>query len=149
VKHVQPVAPSVHLGEKVTTAAPDPEHPSVNLDSQATLVELTMADDGVPEGRDVVDPLEQLVLAGLTHEHDGPDVVDLHRGLVVELYGAPNATVQVGEVPDASGHVVCGATIEVPSLELVIVRAVTEESLRVWLIDVEQGRRGSGGVEWV
>jgi hypothetical protein len=45
-------------------------------------------------------------------------------------------------VPDTSGHVVCGAAVEVPSLELVVVRAVIEESLCVLLVDVEQGRRG-------
>jgi hypothetical protein len=58
VKHVQPVAPSVDLGEKATTAVPDPEHSSVNLHSRATLVELAEADDGVSEGRDIVDPME-------------------------------------------------------------------------------------------
>jgi hypothetical protein len=31
VKHVQPVVPTVDLGEKMTTTVPDPEHPSVNL----------------------------------------------------------------------------------------------------------------------
>jgi hypothetical protein len=67
VKHVQPVALAVDLGEKATTAVPDPEHPSVNLHSQASLVKLAKADDGVPEGRDVVDSMEQLVLAGLTN----------------------------------------------------------------------------------
>jgi hypothetical protein len=38
-------------------------------------VEPPKTDDGVPEGRDVVDPMEQLVLAGLGHEHDGPDTI--------------------------------------------------------------------------
>jgi hypothetical protein len=33
VKHVQPVVPTVDLGEKATTVVPDPEHPSVNLHS--------------------------------------------------------------------------------------------------------------------
>jgi hypothetical protein len=93
VKHVQPVAPAVDLGEKVTATVLDPEHPSVNLHSRAALVELAETDDGVPEGRDVVDPMEQLVLGGLGHEHHGPDAADLHRGLVVELDGASYAAV--------------------------------------------------------
>jgi hypothetical protein len=70
MKHVQPVAPTVDLGEKTTMAVPDPEHPLINLHPRATLVEMTETDDGVPEGRDVVDPMEQLVLAGLGHEHN-------------------------------------------------------------------------------
>jgi hypothetical protein len=55
----------------------------------------------------------------------------------------PDAAVQVGEVPDTPSHVVRGAAIELPSLEHVVIRAVTEESLRARLDDV------SGGVEWV
>jgi hypothetical protein len=76
VKHVQSVAPAVDLGEKVTATVLDPEHPLANLHSQAALIEPTKADDGVLEGRDVVDPMEQLVLIGLGHEHDGPDTAD-------------------------------------------------------------------------
>jgi hypothetical protein len=45
-------------------------------------------------------------------------------------------------VSDASDHMVWGAAVKVPSLELVIVKAVAEEELRVQLVDVEQGRRG-------
>jgi hypothetical protein len=93
MKHVQPVAPTVDLGEKTTMAVPDPEHPLINLHPRATLVEMTETDDGVPEGRDVVDPMEQLVLAGLGHEHDGPDTTNLHRRLIAELDGALDATV--------------------------------------------------------
>jgi hypothetical protein len=58
VKHVQPVAPTVDLGEKAIAVVPDLEHPSVNLQSQAALIELAEADDGVSEGRDVVDLME-------------------------------------------------------------------------------------------
>jgi hypothetical protein len=95
------------------------------------------------EGRDIVDSREQLVFGGLTHKHNGTDAADLHYGLVAELDGAPDAAVQVGEVPDTPSHVVRGAAIELPSLEHVVIRAVTEESLRARLDDV------SGGVEWV
>jgi hypothetical protein len=44
-------------------------------------------------GWDVVDPMEQLVLTGLGHEHHRPDAVDLHRGLIAELDGALNIAV--------------------------------------------------------
>jgi hypothetical protein len=108
VKHVHPIAPVVDLGEKVNAAVPDPKHPSVNLHPRVALVELIEADDGVSEGRDVVDSREQLVLAGLTHEHNRPNAADLHRGLITELDGAPDAAVQVEEVPDTPGHVVRG-----------------------------------------
>jgi hypothetical protein len=142
VKNVQPVAPVVDLGEKTTAAVPDPVHPSVNLHPRATFVELAKADDEVPEGRDVVDPMEQLVLASLGHEHNGPDAADLHRGLLVEFDEALDAVVQVGKVPDAFCHVVRGTTVDVPSLKLVVVRAVVEEGSRTRLVNVEQGRRG-------
>jgi hypothetical protein len=130
----------VDLGEKATTMVLDPEHPSVNLHSRATLVKLAKVDDGVLEGQDVVDFMQHLVLVDLTHEHDGPDVADLHRRLVAELDEALDAAVQVSEVPDAPDHVVCGTTVEVPSLKLVVIEAVAEESLRAWLVDAEQGR---------
>jgi hypothetical protein len=51
------------------------------------------------------------VLTGLTHEHDGPDTANLHHELVAELDGALVAAVQVGEVPDAPGHVVRGTLL--------------------------------------
>jgi hypothetical protein len=82
------------------------------------------------------------VLTGLTHEHNRPDVTDLHRGLIAKLDGASNVMIQVSEVPDVSGHVVCGTAVKVPSLELVVVGAVIEKSLRPRLIDVEQSQRG-------
>jgi hypothetical protein len=93
VKHVQPVAPVVDLGEKATATVSDLEHPSVNLHSRAALIELAEVDDGVSEGRDVVDSREKLVLIGLTHEHDRLDATDLHRGLIAELDGAPDTAV--------------------------------------------------------
>jgi hypothetical protein len=137
VKHVHPIVPAVDLGEKMTVAVLDPEHPLVNLHPRATLVELAEADDGVPVGRDVVDPMEQRVLTSLGHEHDGLNVTDLQHGLVAELDGALDVEVQVGKVSDTSYHVVCGTTIEVPSLELVIVRIVIMEGSHVRLVDVE------------
>jgi hypothetical protein len=139
VKHVQPVVPVVDHGEKATATVPDPEHPSINFHSRATLIELVEANDGVSEGWDVVDSSDQLVLTGLTHKHDGPDAADLNCELIAELDGVLDSVVQVGEVPDAPGHVVHGTAVEVPSLELIIVRAVTEERLCAWLIDVERG----------
>jgi hypothetical protein len=114
VKHVKPIAPVVDLGEKATAAVPNLKHASINLDARATLVNLAEADDGVLDGRNVVDSREQLVLVGFTHEHDGLNAIDLHRGLIAELDGALDAADQVGEVPNAPGHVVCGATIEAP-----------------------------------
>jgi hypothetical protein len=45
----------------------------------------------------------------------------------------------VGEVPDAPNHVVCGAAVKVPSLELVVIATVVKESLRSRLVNVEQG----------
>jgi hypothetical protein len=137
VKHIQPVAPTVDLSEKTTATVLDSEHPSINLHSRATLVEPAKADDGVPKGWDVVHLMEKLVLVGLSHGHHRPDAADLHRGLIAELDGALNAMVQVGEVLDASGHVVRGAAVEVPSLKLIVVGAIAEESSRTRLIDVE------------
>jgi hypothetical protein len=59
------------------------------------------------------------------------------RRLVLKLDRAPDVVVQVGEVPDTPSRVVHGAAVKVPSLELVVDGAVTEESLCARLIDVE------------
>jgi hypothetical protein len=142
VKHVQPVAPVVDLGEEMVTTVLDPEHPRVNLHPRATLIELDETGDGVPEGQNVVHPMEQLEIAGLNHKHDRPDTADLHDRLVAKLDEASNVAVQVNEMPNASDHVVHGTAVEVPSLKLVVIRVVTEEDLCVQFIDVEQGRRG-------
>jgi hypothetical protein len=66
VKHVHSVTPAVDLVEKATAVVPDPEHPSVNLHSRATLVELAEADDGILEGWDVVATLARFFF-GLQH----------------------------------------------------------------------------------
>jgi hypothetical protein len=85
VRHIQQVVPTVDLGEEMTVVVPNPKHPSINLHPRATLVEMVEADDGVSEGWDLVDPMEQLVLVSLIHEHDGPDITDFHDRLVTEL----------------------------------------------------------------
>jgi hypothetical protein len=78
----------VDLTEETMVAVLDQEHPLDNLHTQATLIELVEANDEVLEGQDVVHPMEQLVLTGLSHEHNRPNAADLHGGLVAELDGA-------------------------------------------------------------
>lgn len=52
--------------------------------------------------------------------------------------------VQVGEELLAPDHVVGGAVVEVPSVELVLTEPGVEENLCAWLVDVEVGSSGRG-----
>jgi hypothetical protein len=132
VKHVQPVVPTVDLCEKAITAVPDTE-----------------ADDGVLEGRDAVDPMEWLVLAILTHEHNGPDAADLQHGLIAKLDRVPDAVIQVSEVPDTPGHVVHGATIEVPHSSLSSSEPLPSKPCARDSSMWSRAKEVSSGMEWV
>ena len=77
VEDVEAVGASVHLDEKATVAIPDTQDPVLDLHARAVLIQLSQADDGVPQRGDVVDTGEQPVLAGLGGEDDGADTIDL------------------------------------------------------------------------
>jgi hypothetical protein len=55
VKNVEAVAPPIHLGKKSVTRIPNAKHAVLDLYARAFLIQLSQADDGVPQRRDVVD----------------------------------------------------------------------------------------------
>ena len=77
------------------------------------------------------------MLAGLSGEDDRASALDLHSGGIPELDGASNARVELGELLQP-GHVVGGASVEVPPVDLVAVRPIAEEDVVLQLVEVEQ-----------
>ena len=87
------------------------------------------------------------MFAGLDGEDDGADTLDLHGGGVPELDGALNAGVELGEELPPPGHVVGGAGVKVPPVDLVAAGPVAEEDVSPRLVEVEErggGRRRRG-----
>ena len=78
----------------------------------------------------------------LGSEDDGANSLDLHTGGVPKLNGASDTRVKLGEELPMTGHVMGGAGVEDPPINLVAAGAVTEGSTRPRLIEVEEGRRG-------
>ena len=67
--------------------------------------------------------------------------------LLPSCFRASNAGVELGEEHPSPGHVVGGAGVEVPVVDLVATGLIAEEDVGLWLIEVEErgdGRRGSG-----
>lgn len=123
----------------MTTAVPNLEYSPIDLHQRVAFVKLVKVDDGIVERRDVVDTVEHPVLAGLVLEHDGANAANLHRGRIPKLDGASDTAVQVGEGLLAPSHVMRGAAVEVPPVELVVAGAVAEEDSCTRLVDLEAG----------
>lgn len=81
------------------------------------------------------------MLTSLGHEDDGADALDLDGGRVLELDGATDVLVQLGEDISSPNHVVHGAAVEVPAVDLVVARAVAKEGIVAWHVEVEGGER--------
>ena len=142
MEDVKAVGASVHLDEKATMAIPDTQDPVLDLHARAVLIQLSQADDGVPQRGDVVDTGEQPVLAGLGVEDDGADALDLHGGGLPELDGSSNAGVELREELPPPGHVVGGAGVKVLAIDFVVARPIAEEDMGAKLIEVEKSGRG-------
>ena len=127
IENIKAIGASVHLGEESPTAIIDAQYFVLDLHTRAILIQLSQADDGVPQHGDVVDTGEHPVLAGLGGEDDGADALDLHGGGVTELDGALYAGVQVRELTPTS-HMVGGAGVEVPAVDLVITGLVPRKA---------------------
>ena len=108
--------------------------------AQAILIQLSQADDGVPQRRDVVDASEQLVLSSLGSEGDGADTPNLHDGGIPKLDGASHVGVKLGEELPLTGHVMGGASVEAPPACLVVAGAVAERGVCFCLVKVEESR---------
>jgi hypothetical protein len=101
-----------------------------------------VADDRDSQRRDVIDSGEQSVLTRLDDEDDGADTLDLHTGGVPKLDGASDIEVKLSEELPSTGHVMGGAGVEAPSINLVVAGAVAEEGVCYRLIKVEESRCG-------
>jgi hypothetical protein len=146
-KNVKVVGAFVHLGEKAKMAIPNAQDPMLDIHARVILIQLSQADDEVPQRGDVVDAGEQSKLAGLGSEDDGTDTLDLHGGGIPKLDGASNAGVELGEELPPPGHVVGSAGVEVPPVDLVAARPVVEKDVGPCLVEVEErggSRRGRG-----
>jgi hypothetical protein len=82
------------------------------------------------------------VLTGLGGEDHGTDALDLHAGAISKPDEASNAGVKLGEELPSASHVVGGTGVEAPPVGLVIAGAITEKSMCLWLVKVEESRCG-------
>jgi hypothetical protein len=78
------------------------------------------------------------VLAGLSGDDNRADTLDLHGKGVPELDRASNAGVELKEELPPPGHVVGGAGVEVPPVDLVAAGPIVEENMGPQLIEVEE-----------
>ena len=147
VKNVEAVAPHVHLGEKSVTRIPNAKHAVLDLHARAILIQLSQADDGVPQRRDVVDAGEQPMLAVLGDEDYGAGALDLYGGGIPELDGASNVGIELGEELPPAYHVVGGAGVEAPPIDLVAATGpAAEEGVCLGLVEVAAGAARGGSV---
>ena len=58
MEDIKAIGASVHLSEKSVMAIPDAQYPMLDLDAWAILIQLSQADDRVPQRRDVLDTSE-------------------------------------------------------------------------------------------
>jgi hypothetical protein len=136
VEDIESIDASGYLGKKATMAIPNPH------DSILDLIQLSQADDGVPQRRDVVDSGEQSVLTRLDSEDDGADALNLHVGGVPKLDGALDIGVKLNEELPSTGHVMGGVGVEAPPVSLIVAGTVAEEGVCSRLIKVEESRCG-------
>ena len=123
-------------------AIPNPHDSVLHLHARTVLIQLSQADDRVPQRGDVVNSGEQPVLTRLNGEDDGADALDLHTGGVPKLNGASDIGVKLSEELPSTGHVMGGAGVEAPPVSLVVAGTVAEEGVCSRLIKVEESRCG-------
>jgi hypothetical protein len=123
-------------------AIPNPHDSVLDLHTRTALIQLSQADDRVPQRGDVVDLSEQSMLNRLSGEDDGTDALDLHAGGISKLDGVSNIGVKLSEELPSTGNVMGGAGVEAPPVSLVVVGAVAEEGMCSRLIKVEESHCG-------
>jgi hypothetical protein len=129
IKEVESVCTSGYLGKKAMMAIPNPQDSILDPHARTVLIQLSQADDRVPQCGDVVDSNEQPVLTRLGGEDDGADALDLHAGGVPKLNGASDAGVKLGEELPLTGHVMGGAGIKAPPVSLVVIGCIAEKGV--------------------
>jgi hypothetical protein len=142
VEDIESIGASGYLGKKVTMAIPNPHDSIFDLHTRTTLIQLSQADDRVPQHEDIVDSGEQSVLTRLGSEDDRADALDLHAGGIPKLDEASDIRVKLSEELSSINHVMGGAGVEAPPVSLVVAGAVTEEGVCSRLIKVEESRCG-------
>jgi hypothetical protein len=86
IEDIKSIGASGYLGKKAMMTIANPHDSVLDLHTRTALIQLSQADDRVPQRGDVVDSGEQNVLTRLDGEDDGADTLDLHAG------GIPNLT---------------------------------------------------------
>jgi hypothetical protein len=120
IEDIESIGATGYLGKKATMTIPNPHNSVIDLHTRTALIQLSQADDRVPQRRDVVDSGEQSVLTRLDDEDDGADTLDLHVGGIPKLDGASDIGVKLSEELPSTGHVMGGAGVDVPPVSLVV-----------------------------
>jgi hypothetical protein len=142
IEDIELIGASGYLSKKAMMAIPNTHDSILNLHTRTALIQLSQADDRVPQCEDVVDSGEQSVLTRLNGEDDGADALDLHAGGIPKLDGASDIRVKLSEELPSAGHVMGGTGVEAPPVNLVVAGAVAEEGVCSRLIKVEESRCG-------
>jgi hypothetical protein len=142
VEDIESIGASGYLGKKAMMAIPNPHDSIFDLHTRTALIQLSQADDRVPQHGDVVDSSEQSVLIRLGGEDDGADALDLHAEGIPKLDGASDIGVKLSEELPSTSHVMGGAGVEAPPVSLVAAGAITEEGVCSRLIEVEESHCG-------
>jgi hypothetical protein len=108
VKDIKSIGASGYLGKKATMTILNPHDSVLDLHMRITLIQLSQADDGVPQRGDAVDSGEQSVLTRLGGKDDGADALDLHAGGVPKLSRASDTRVKLSEELTSTGHAMGG-----------------------------------------
>jgi hypothetical protein len=120
----------------------NPHDSVLDLHTRTALIQLSQADDRVPQRGDVVDSGEQFMLTRLGGEDDGADALDVHTGGIPKLDGASDIEVKLSEELSSTSHVMGDADVEASPVSLVAAGAVAEEGVCSRLIKVEESRCG-------
>jgi hypothetical protein len=137
VEDVKPTWTPAYLGKKAMKGVLDPHESVLDLHVRTVLIQLSQADDRVPQHGDVVDSSEQHVLTKRDSEDDWAGALDLYARGVPKLDRASDARVKLGEEFPSAGHVMSGAGVKAPSFDHVFAGAIAEESAFFRLIKVE------------
>jgi hypothetical protein len=142
IEDIELIGISGYLGKKAMMAILNPHKSVLDLHTRTTLIQLSQADDRVPQRGDVVDSSEQSVLTRPGGEDYGADALDLHAGGIPKHDGASDIGLKLSEELPSTGHVMGGANVEALPVSLVIAGVVTEEGVCSRLIKVEDSRYG-------
>jgi hypothetical protein len=142
VEDIESIGASGYHGKKATMAIQNPHDSILDLHTRTALIQLSQADDRVPQCWDVVDSGDQSMFTRLGGEDDRADTLDLHTGGVHKLDRASDIGVKLNEELPSTGHVMGGIGVEAPPISLVVVGTIIEEGVCSRLIKVEENRCG-------